>query len=166
MNGLPRHVPTIAFTRDQAAKYGLEYPVRRESPEIACGPFRFGRVGTRSSEIRLRLHGSTPARVLKASANILARSKRPASHFSGLPVEQCFFYRPLSESRTCGLPCAVARSNSMFPVRVKKDADEARPSKRVRNDGGVPASEREAGLRQAGDGEPASDRPSKRRRKT
>ena len=144
MNGLPRHVPTIAFSEEQAAKYGLEYPVRRESPEIACGPFRFGRVGTRSSEIRLRLHGSTPARVLKASANILARSKRPASHFSGLPVEQCFFYRPLSESRTCGLPCAVARSNSMFPVRLQNDAAEARPSKKPRT--------KEASMASDGDG--------------
>ena len=39
VNGLPRHVPTIAFTKEQAAKYGLEYPVRRESRETACWPF-------------------------------------------------------------------------------------------------------------------------------
>ena len=38
VNGLPRHVPTIAFTKEQAAQYGLEYPVRRESRAIACGP--------------------------------------------------------------------------------------------------------------------------------
>ena len=42
VNGLPRHVPTIAFTKEQAARYGLEYPVRRESQEIACAPFRSG----------------------------------------------------------------------------------------------------------------------------
>ena len=59
VNGLPRHVPTIAFTKEQAARYGLEYPVRRESQEIACGP-SFRLVGTRFSEIdcAFRLHGS------------------------------------------------------------------------------------------------------------
>ena len=55
VNGLPRHVPTIAFTREQAARYGLEYPVRRESRESACGPLQLV-VATLSRSVTFRWH--------------------------------------------------------------------------------------------------------------
>ena len=55
VNGLPRHVPTIAFTREQAARYGLEYPVRRESRASACGPLQLF-VATFSRSVTFRWH--------------------------------------------------------------------------------------------------------------
>ena len=53
VNGLPRHVPTIAFTREQAARYGLGYPVRRESRESAYGPLQLF-VATLSRSVTFR----------------------------------------------------------------------------------------------------------------
>ena len=58
VNGLPRHVPTIAFTKEQAAKYGLEYPVRRESRETACWPLHIRITTHHEIEVAFRFDGS------------------------------------------------------------------------------------------------------------
>ena len=125
VNGLPRHVPTIAFTKEQAAKYGLEYPVRRESRKTACGPLRLVVTAYREIDVACRLHCS---RIILNGFVQLGRSKRLRNKencqriFSTVHQNAC----DLRSSVPCSgrIPCSLCAARAKLMLCILRKMQE------------------------------------------